>query len=108
FAMATNRWALAMSGVAASTGQVSGAVGKGVAGITTMASGTQRLASGLGRAAANAGGIPSALTVTYTLTSMIVEELGWFEDEHKALPTADDPRAEAAKARSFREQAQAE
>jgi TP901 family phage tail tape measure protein len=107
-AMATNKWATAMSGVASSATQVSGAIGRGSAGLSTMASGTNRLVGGLGRAASHAEGMLAAFTASYTATSMLVDALGLFQDEHRAMATPDDPQARAAFARENREQAEKE
>lgn len=101
FALATNQWATAMGGVAGSTGQAS-------AGIAGMSSGTSRFVGGLGKAVSVAGGLASTLTASYAATTLLVDAMGWFQDEHQALATADDPRAEAAKARESREQVEAE
>lgn len=99
FAMATHKWATAMSGVASATGQVA-------TGITGAASGTSRLVGGLGKALAHAGGIASAFTASFAATTMLIDAIGLFEDKTKTVATVDDPNEEASKRTRFREQAE--
>lgn len=87
-----------MGGVASSTAQVSGAIGRGSAGLSSMASGTGRLVGGLSQALAHAGGIASAFTASYAATGMLLDALGLFEDKTTTITTADDTTGAASNA----------
>ena len=111
-AIATNKWALALGSVHSNVGQV--ATKARVATAQTAALNTQvrqtnsavgqaskgsrGIAAGLGQAAAHAGAITAGLMAGYSVGSMLVDKMGWFQNQ-TVKATEDDPEARAASER---------
>lgn len=99
FALATDRWAQAMTGVSTRTGAVTSQIAGAGGELRKVNADVGRLAGALGKSVSYAGGLVGTLTASYEATSLLVNALGIFEDKTLTKASADDPNAKADAAR---------